>query len=312
MFQLKQYVSTDAALWNDHVAKSKNGTFLADRRYVEYHGDRFDDCSLMCFLDDKLYATLPANREGDTLVSHAGLTYGGLIMGSDANAATTLQLFKEINAWLLDRGIRRVIYKPSPWVYHTMPAEEDLYAIVEACQARLTGRKIASVIKTDNPAKWRRDRRYAANKAEHNGLTTEWSDDWSSFWHILTTHLAEKYDARPVHSLQEIQLLATRFPDNIRLYVARAAGELVGGTVIYTSRNVAHTQYIASTNQGRSMHAIDLIFRRLLTEELSQADFFDFGTSMAPDGHSLCESLIYQKEGFGGRAICYDTYEWEL
>jgi len=214
--------------------------------------------------------------------------------------------------WLRQQGIRRVVYKPAPWIYHTMPAEEDLYAIVEACQARLTGRKVSAAVALGNPAKWQRDRRYAANKAERNGLATEWSNDWPTFWQMLERHLAEKYDAHPVHTLQEMQLLASRFPENIRLYAARLAGEMVGGTVVYLTREVAHTQYIASTEEGRRAHAIDLIFRRLMSDELPNARYFDFGTSMNPDGHSLCQSLIYQKEGFGGRAVCYDTYEWEL
>lgn len=31
--------------WNAFIARSKNGMFLFDRNYMEYHQDRFDDCS---------------------------------------------------------------------------------------------------------------------------------------------------------------------------------------------------------------------------------------------------------------------------
>ena len=41
-------------------------------------------------------------------------------------------------------------------------------------------------------------------------------------------------------------------------------------------------------------------------------DYFDFGTSNEEGGKVLNTSLIYQKEGFGGRGVVYDTYEWEL
>jgi len=44
--------------WNAFVAKSKNGTFLFDRRYMDYHADRFSDHSLMCYHDGKLFAFL--------------------------------------------------------------------------------------------------------------------------------------------------------------------------------------------------------------------------------------------------------------
>jgi hypothetical protein len=36
------------------------------------------------------------------------------------------------------------------------------------------------------------------------------------------------------------------------------------------------------------------------------------GASNEEGGKVLNASLIYQKEGFGGRGVVYDTYEWEL
>ena len=46
---------------------------------MEYHADRFTDYSLLVYDGNKLLALLPANRSGDVLYSHAGLTYGGVI-----------------------------------------------------------------------------------------------------------------------------------------------------------------------------------------------------------------------------------------
>ena len=62
---------------------------------------------------------------GDTLYSHQGLTYGGLVMDIDVTAADVIQLFREMNDWLRAAGIRRVVYKPVPWVYHQHAAEEE-------------------------------------------------------------------------------------------------------------------------------------------------------------------------------------------
>ena len=33
--------------WDSFVRLSKNGTFLFERGFMDYHSDRFDDCSLM-------------------------------------------------------------------------------------------------------------------------------------------------------------------------------------------------------------------------------------------------------------------------
>ena len=41
--------------------------------------------------------------------------------------------------------------------------------------------------------------------------------------------------------------------------------------------------------------------------------YFDFGRSTEnPDGSGLNEPLVFQKEGFGARGLCYDIYEWDL
>ena len=72
--------------WNQFVRASKNGTFLFDRRFMDYHSDRFSDHSLMCYREGRLYALLPANEKGDTLVSHGGLTYDGLVTDSRCSA----------------------------------------------------------------------------------------------------------------------------------------------------------------------------------------------------------------------------------
>ena len=79
MFEVKQYTQKQIQEWNEFIEDSRQGTFLFNRCYMDYHADRFQDASLMIYRKGQLYALLPANRLGDTLYSHQGLTYGGLI-----------------------------------------------------------------------------------------------------------------------------------------------------------------------------------------------------------------------------------------
>ena len=37
MFEIRRYSADKADEWNAFVATSKNGTFLFDRRYMDYH-----------------------------------------------------------------------------------------------------------------------------------------------------------------------------------------------------------------------------------------------------------------------------------
>ena len=78
--EIKRYSSVCEGEWNAFVERSRQGTFLFNRGYMDYHSDRFDDFSLMAYDRGVLKGVLPANRVGNVLYSHQGLTYGGWIL----------------------------------------------------------------------------------------------------------------------------------------------------------------------------------------------------------------------------------------
>lgn len=313
MFEIRRYTAERADEWNAFVAASKNGTFLFDRRYMDYHGDRFEDCSLMVYFKSRLYALLPANRLDDTLYSHQGLTYGGLVMSDSSTTALVRELFCEMNDWLREAGVRKVVYKHVPWIYASLPAEEDLFALANVCRASLSSRDVGSVVMLNRRLKFSTLRSRCVKKALKAGVEIRESQDCSEFWPLLEANLKAKYDARPVHSLGEIALLRSRFPRQIRLFVACREGRVIGGTLLYICARTVKTQYISANEEGRRVGALDLLFTTLMDQcSENGAEYFDFGTSNLPDNNDLNDSLIFQKEGFGGRAVCYDIYEYSL
>ena len=277
MFEIIRYSTERADEWNRFVARSKNGTFLFYRRYMDYHSDRFEDFSLMFY-------------------------YEGL----------TVTLFTELNDYLRSQGFHRVLYKCIPWIYHKMAAEEDLYAIARTCDARLQERDLGTVIIQRSAIRWERVRRRALKRAISAGITVGKSTDFAGFWQVLNDNLKRKYDSKPVHTLDEIALLASRFPDNIVLYVARLGEEILAGMVLYVSSQVARAQYSSATPLGKQLGAIDILYDRIIHQDYASYPYFEFGTSAMADSNAINESLIFQKEGFGGRGICFDRYEWEL
>ena len=311
MLEIVRYTPDQKQAWNDFVGRSKNGTFLLDRNYMDYHADRFTDHSLMVYRRDKLYALLPGNIVGDTFYSHQGLTYGGLIMSDRTAAADVVQLFRLLNDQFRREGIRKVIYKPTPWIYHRQPSEEDLYAVVEVCGATVS-RGLSSTISREHQNKWYRIRECGARHAKQLGLTVEETEDYKPFWQVLSNNLRERYGLNPVHTVEEIEMLHQRMPDHIRLMVVREGDETIGGTVLYVSDRVVHSQYIAASPKGKQVHALDLLFDVVIRKALASHPYFDFGISTEKRGTYLNEHLIYQKEGFGGRGVCYDWYEWTL
>ncbi|MBQ9357361.1 MAG: GNAT family N-acetyltransferase [Prevotella sp.] len=312
MFEVCRYSPAHHDAWNRYVAKARNATFLFYREYMDYHSDRFRDHSLMFFKGNHLHSILPAHEVGDMFCSHRGLTYGGLLMDNDVTTADVLVLFDELNEYLRKNSFRKVIYRSIPWVYHRLPAEEDLYAMFWKCGAHLSQRMSGTVIFMDEHVAWRKDHRRRLKQAQTAGIRVERDGSLAAFWPILNDNLQRKFQAQSVHTLEEIELLKSRFPDNIIQYNAYIDDAVVGGITFYVMGHVLHGQYSGTTDDGKRLGAMEAIYDKVMYHDFPHIRYLDFGTSNEQGGRVLNEGLIAHKEGYGGRTVMYDTYEWTL
>jgi hypothetical protein len=311
--RVTRYSALEQDSWDTFVQASKNGTFLFQRAYMDYHNDRFADHSLFFHTEKgQIAAVLPANERDGTLQSHGGLTYGGVICDAAMTTPAMLDVFDALFAYMRASGLSRLIYKTMPHIYHRQPAEEDRYALFRA-EARLFRRDVLSVIRSGGetmPLQKRRARK--VNQARTLGLAVEASDDLAAFWSILEENLWAAHGVKPVHTLEEIRLLQGRFPDNIKLHVCKENDVALAGVVMFNSSQVAHVQYISTSPRGREVGALDLLFATLIERDYVNQAYFDFGISNEHDGRILNVGLVEQKEGFGARAVAHDYYEITL
>ena len=107
-----RYSAGDKERWDRFVRRSKNGTFLMQRDYMDYHADRFQDCSLMIFCNRKLTALLPGNLSGSCFYSHQGLTYGGMLL----SPSITLQQVESVFHAALDYLQKKTFMSSPGWV----------------------------------------------------------------------------------------------------------------------------------------------------------------------------------------------------
>ncbi|MBL4811297.1 MAG: GNAT family N-acetyltransferase [Rhodobacteraceae bacterium] len=304
------YSADQTELWNEFVADSRNGTFLFNRNYMDYHADRFTDASLMLRLDGKLIGLLPANRDGDVLISHSGLTYGGLVLDQTVGLDHVRAMLGAVIDAGRAQGCHRLIYKTIPSIYHRAPAQEDLWALHEI-GATLIRRDALAVV--PDGARPNRGRRRDISRAGRRQITVHRGvDDWAGFWNILSAQLAARHDATPVHSVAEMALLAERFPDDISLWTAQRDGALLAGSVLYRTPTCLHCQYSAASDLGRETRAMDLIHDAAIKLAHEHSLCFDFGISSEAGGTVLNAGLQVYKEGFGARAVMHDYYEINL
>ena len=291
---------------------SKNGTFMLKRGYVEYHADRFVDASVV-FEDESgdVAAVMPASRHGDEVRSHGGLTYGGIVSGRNMTVKKMLEVFDALRCHLKNECVSSLMYKRVPAIYYRYPSDEDLYALFRN-EAMLVRRDIASTIDLSNAIPFSPVRVRYAKKARKAGCVVMETADYERYVDLLTEVLMTRHNARPPHTAGELRLLASRFPDVIRLFCAFRGEEMLAGVLVFDTPSVVHTQYIANSVAGRDVGALDLVVDNLVHEQFAGRRYFDFGICTENGGLFLNEGLVGQKEMFGGRGVAYDFYKMEV
>ena len=311
MVKIKRYKPEEKELWDNFVKDSKNGVFFFLRDYMEYHSDRFEDHSLIFFKENELVALMPANIDGNILVSHAGLTFGGIITNQKMNVNLMLQIFGSLKEYLKEMGFRKLLYKAIPHIYHSYISDEDLYALF-INNATLIKREVSSTIEIDAMLPFSKNMKRNKKKAENEGLILKRSYDFDTFMGLKEEQLLKKYGKNPTHTAQEMEYLAGKFPENIKLFAVGYKGEMVDGLLIYESENVVHAQYQGATEKGMELYASSLIYDKIINHYCRGKKYFDFGISTENNGRYLNRGLIDFKERFGARSIVYDSYELKL
>lgn len=298
--------------WDNFCNTSKTPLFMFNRNYMEYHKDRFNDFSLMFYNDkDELTGLFPATCKDSVITSHGGLTYGGLIISNNEKQHTVVEMLELLISYSRENAFSKIIYKTIPHIYHKQGAEEDIYALF-LNDAKILKIEPSTVLNLKNPLKMPKGRKAQVSRAKREGVTIKESTDFNAFIELENNVLTEHHNTKAVHTGEELSLLKSFFPENIKLYVALYEDKIIAGTLLYIYENVVHTQYMAANEKAREIGALDFTISTVISIYKENKEFLDFGISSENNGRELNQGLISQKEGFGGRTNVYETWEIEL
>ena len=301
-----RYSAADKERWNALAANARNGLFLFQRDYMDYHEDRFHDCSALIFDGHELVALFPASIEKSGQVrSHAGLTFGGLIASPKLRGDTAIAATEELLTSLRNWGGAELEVRLVPSWLSTYPTEDFAYALWRK-GFTLGRRDLSSLLPLTNSIGFNSSKQQAVKKALQSGVRVV-DGPLDEFHALLSTVLQERHDTAPVHSRAELELLQSRFPHQIKLRTAHLAGRVEAGVLIYCYPTAWHTQYMATSETGRVTGALDLLISNVIEEaRLDGAEYLSFGTSTTDAGRTLNSGLLFQKESFGARSITHD------
>ncbi|WP_125721447.1 FemAB family protein [Flavobacterium ustbae] len=311
-FVVRKYNKNDYTIWNDFVAQAKNATFLFHRDFMEYHKDRFEDFSLLIFEEEKLRAILPANKKGNSIYSHQGLTYGGLVFLSKLKAEKVESIFDEILLFLKENKFETLYYKPIPDFYLSEGnATIDFFLMKRG--AVLERKEMNLAVNLTVPLKISKSKMKHFRRIENLDIDIFEEDNFDPFWEkVLEPRLLEKFDAKPVHSKEEMALLKSKFPQNIKQYSAFRNDEIIAGITIFETKNVVKSQYGATSKTGEEFRALDFLFINLIHKYKRKGKhFFDMGI-VDSDTEDYNSGLLKQKEELGCSVYNQDFYKIEI
>ncbi len=314
---VRPYSSALDGEWDALVDRAPVGTFLHTRRFLAYHGDRFRDVSVMLHdRDGQVNGVFPAAvdpDERDRVVSHPGLTYGGVIHDGTLLGNHMVDTVRAIAAFYRAQGFRVLRYKAVPLIYHRGPAQDDVYALFRL-GARCYRRDLAASIDLRCRRHPSERRRRGIKKARKAGVTLQSGTEWiPHLWTVLEENLWTRHGTRPVHTAMEMLRLHSWFPDNISTTVALLDGSVVAGVTLFWTPSVCHVQYTAASTVGRAVAALDLVLEHLIeSAEQRGRRYFDFGVSTEQDGRVLNDGLYTFKTEFGASGVVHDHYELSL
>ncbi|MEA9411852.1 FemAB family protein [Flavobacterium sp. PL02] len=309
-YTVKLYQETDYEKWNDFIGQAKNATFLFHRDFMEYHKDRFEDFSLLVFENEKLVSILPANKVNDTVYSHQGLTYGGLVYLKKIKGTEVELILDSLLSFLKHNKIKTFYYKPIPTFY--LPdgnSEVDFFifkrgALLEKIEMNLA-------INMSVPLDISKSKLKHFRRIQEMDLDIIEEKDFKPFWElVLEPRLSEKYNVKPVHNCTEITLLKQKFPKNIKQYSAYYEDEIIAGITIFETDTVVKSQYGATTKKGEELRALDFLFISLIQKYKEEGKyFFDMGIVGDDNEKGYNSGLLKQKEELGCSVYNQDFYK---
>lgn len=312
--RIEKYTKDCKDKWDDFVLnKSANGTFLQTKQFLNYHGDKFQDASLIIYKgNDTIVAVVPAciiyDGKRKVFSSHVGSTFGGIIIGENFyNIEHVDAILTTLEEYLAKEQYEEVCIKCTSEIFSKKNVNLLYYFLFQrgytsydeiSCYIDFINYK--EDITSNFTAGRRRDYKYSL-KQELVFRQLQCREEIEKFYDILCENLA-KFDAKPVHKLEElIEFKKERLQDIVEFYGVFHEEKMIAGSMVFKFLDkVFHTQYLAADQGYLKMFPMNFLDTNLIQTAKDRGfRYFSFGTSTEEHGKVLNKHLAQFKEGFG-------------
>lgn len=312
-YQIEWYIDAYFDEWDNFIQKNAiNGTLLQTRKFLSYHPKgRFKDCSIIVKNKGTIIAVCPACElfeDGNKIfMSHAGSTYGGLILTSGIYKIENMdQLLRRIECFLRDAGFSKIIFKQTPdllsrtkndllyfclgYEGYSEQRELNLYIDLE--------KYLGDIVSNFDQGRRRWIKKCVANKMNLKELKSK--DEYKIFHEILTDNL-RKYDKKPVHTVEELILLKDILKDDVGFWGIEFDGQITAGAMIFDFKTVEciHTHYLAAAPEYEKYSPMSFLYYSMINYAVKRGyKSVSWGIATDHDGN-INWNLCRTKESYG-------------
>jgi len=306
-----QYKNTQMNIWDLFVCDSFNGTLFHKQRFLSYHIDKkFDDVSLI-FKDKKdIVSVFPAACIENSLISHPGASFGGLVLKSN-DISLVLDVIDTLIDFAKQKSFDSITMRLPPLVLCKYPTDTT-----EFCLLYRGFYHTAVELSTYVPLGVTQPEYEVIRKAKKSNekfVAVRESNDFDQFYEVLCKNL-EKHNARPTHSLDELKKLKEMFPKEIVLFGAYLDKRLIAGVMVFINNDVSfETFYISQDYVYTEFYPVNLLIMRIMEWGIyNKFKCMNFGISTEEKGRKINFGLSSFKESFGGLDITRNTFRKDL
>jgi len=321
--KIKSYDESNKEKWDDFVMNhAVNGTFQQTRNFLAYHGDRFEDASIIIYKgNDTIVAVIPActmiENGKKVFHAHSGSTFGGIVIAENfyniEHVDTILNVFGD---YLRQKKYHEVCLKCTSDIFAKQNGNllyyllfQKGYTSYDEISFYIDFTQYQDDIASNFTSGRRRDYKYSLkNNLVFKKLETRLEIE--IFYKTLCDNL-RKFDTVPVHSLEEIMdFKENRLTEIVEFYGVYFEERMIAGSMIFLfGDTVFHTQYLAADQSCLKMYPMNFMDYNLIQTARDRGfRYFSFGTSTHERGKVLNKPLAEFKEGFGTQCGVNKTY----
>lgn len=307
----------------DHFVKNEsvNGNIFHEQKFLSYHGDRFEDCSILITegTKDKILALMPAalKRDGTQkgIVSHPGSTYGGVIFKKGIRTGTLKEVLDLLIKHYHDEYGADYIKMILPEEFHTGASFEQLTYLLWHRGFQIETKEIGCVkyLKDESYENFRdTTKQYIrSRKDERLGIQHRIAAEDTEIcgcYKLIENNLQNRHGKKLTHSLDELLQLKRLYGDRITLFYSVHNNKVVASVVVFElTDKVVHDFYIAQDYAYTTLNPLIGLFNYIFTFYREKGyDFFNFGISSR--GKWIKWGILEFKEQFGASVLTRDSW----